>query len=148
MIRRYWLLTAIAALGLARAGAAEEAVLLNADQISFQLSRTKSLSRSARPTTIELPAVTFVGATDRLSGLGKRQLDELARALAAGDDQTRTFAIVPAAAPAGPTGITTRRAAAVRDYLVGRRGVKPARFAVADPMTRPPSMGVALVLNP
>ena len=145
MIRRYWLLTAIAALGLPRIAEAEEPVLLNADQISFQLSRTKSL---AKTTTIDLPAVTFVGATDKLTGAAKRQLDELARALSGSDEQARALAIVAAAAPSGPDGVTSRRPAAVRDYLVRRRDVKSARFSVADPMVRPPVAGVLLVLGP
>ena len=145
MIRRYWLLTAIAALGLPRLAGAEEAVLLNADQISFQLSRTKSLLRT---TAVALPAVTFVGATDRLTAGAKRQLDELARALSGGDAPARTFAIVPAMAPSGPAGIATRRAAAVRDYLVGRRAVPPARFTAADPMVPSPASGIVLLLGP
>jgi hypothetical protein len=145
MIRRYWLLTATAALSLTRVVAAEEPVLLNADQISFQLSRTKSLLKHV---TIDLPAVTFIGATDNLTVVAKRQLDELAGALGGSDEQARTFAIVAGPAPSGPDGIAKRRADAVRDYLVRHRGVSAARFTSAEPTERAPVVGVALVLGP
>jgi hypothetical protein len=145
MIRRYWLLTATAALCLPRVVSAEEPVLLNADQISFQLSRTKSLLKH---TTIDLPTVTFIGATDKLTASAKRQLDELGRALGGGDEQARTFAILAGPAPSGPNGIAERRADAVRDYLVRHRGVSAARFTSADPAQRAPVVGVSLVLGP
>jgi outer membrane protein OmpA-like peptidoglycan-associated protein len=144
MNRRLWLLAMLGVLGLAGAGVAEEPILLNADQISFQLSRTRSLSA---PKLVELPAVTFKGATDRLTAKAERQLEQLAGALNRESQRSRTFAILASPGSGGPDGIGTRRAAAVRDYLIERLEIDPARFLAPDPRAAPPRAGISVILG-
>ena len=144
MTRRFWLFATIGLLGLAPVGAAEDAVLLNADQISFQLSRTRSLSK---PTLVELPGVTFKGATDRLTASAERQLAELADALKRKAQQSRTFAILASPGPGGPDGIGGRRAAAVQAYLIERLDLNPARLLTPDPRLAAPRAGILVILG-
>jgi outer membrane protein OmpA-like peptidoglycan-associated protein len=132
----------------ARPTVADEPSLLSADQISFQLSRTKSLRSTA--TRAVLPGVTFEGSSARLTAAGQRQLDELAKALdgPALRDQALTVAehTGTLGSPGANQRLAERRAAAVRDYLVRRHGIDPGRIAVEgygvpDPYGSTPSWG-------
>jgi outer membrane protein OmpA-like peptidoglycan-associated protein len=128
----------------------EQPSLLNADQISFQLSRTKSLSLRKTATRAVLPGVTFEGSSARLTAAGERQLDELARALDGPALRGRTFTVAEHTGILGSPGANQRlaelRAAAVRDYLVRRHAVDPGRIAlegygIPDPYGSTPSWG-------
>jgi outer membrane protein OmpA-like peptidoglycan-associated protein len=152
MPRRASLLLLAACLLLAAhpAVADEQPSLLNADQISFQLSRTKSLSLRRTATRAVLPGVTFEGSSARLTAAGQRQLDELAKAVDGPALRGRTFTVAEHTGILGSPGATQRlaerRAAAVRDYLVRRHGVDPGRVAVEgygvpDPYGSTPSWG-------
>lgn len=144
MFGRLRLFSAILAALFAGAALAEEPVVLNADQISFQLSRTRSLQGSK---VLSLPAVTFAGATDRLTEDGKRQLAAFLQALKQSDQANRTFVIRAAPAPAGPLVSAERRAASVRAYLVDEGGLDPARVGDDRGSVRPPSVGIEVVLG-
>lgn len=123
---------------------AEEPLLLNADQISFQLGRTRSMIPGLKK--VPLPAVTFQAATSRLTDLGMRQLDALALALASAEQADRSVTIVASAAPRGPYGSSYRRAVAVRDYLVERGDIDPRRLLLGDDHAPAPIAGIELVV--
>jgi outer membrane protein OmpA-like peptidoglycan-associated protein len=132
----------------------EQPSLLNADQISFQLSRTKSLSLRRTATRAVLPGVTFEGSSARLTAAGERQLDELAKALDGATLRGRAFTVAEHTGILGSPGASQRlaelRAASVRDYLVHRHGIDPGRVAVEgygipDPYGSTPSWGGGLV---
>jgi hypothetical protein len=143
MTGRIWLCAAVLLSALAGTARADEAVLLNADQISFQLSRTRSLQG---PVIVRLPAVTFAGATDQLTETGARQLELLLEALKRPQQASRTFIIRAARAPAGPMASALRRAASVRAYLTGQGGIPVARVGEDDGRGRPPAEGIEVVL--
>ena len=140
---RLWLSAAILSSAMAGAALADEPVLLNVDQISFQLSRTRSLRG---PVVLSLPAVTFAGATDRLTDDGARQLESFLAALKKPGQANRTFVIRAAPAPVGPAASAERRAASVRAYLVEQGGIDPARVGDDDGRGRLPSTGIEIVL--
>ena len=117
MVGRLWISAAILASAVASAALADEPVLLNADQISFQLSRTRSLRGAV---VVSLPAVTFRGATDRLTDDGARQLETLLEALKRPEQANRTFVIRAAPAPSGPASSPTPSRQRAR--LSGRQG--------------------------
>ena len=123
---------------------ADEPVLLNADQISFQLSRTRSLRGAV---VLSLPAVTFRGATDRLTDDGARQLETFLEALKRPEQANRTFVIRAAPAPTGPAGSAERRAASVRAYLVGKGGSIRRGWAMPTAAASLPSAGIEIVLG-
>ena len=144
MSGRLWLGAVLLSVAFATAAPADEPVLLNADQISFQLSRTRSM----RGVVLSLPAVTFAGATDRLTEEGTRQLETFLEVLKRPDQITRTMVIRAAPAPAGPTASAERRAAAVRAYLVGKGGLDPARVGEdRGGSIPPPRNGIEIVLG-
>jgi outer membrane protein OmpA-like peptidoglycan-associated protein len=128
------LLVACVLLAAQPAVADEQPSLLNADQISFQLSRTKSLSLRSTATRAVLPGVTFEGSSARLTAAGERQLDELAKALDGPTLRRRAFTVAEHTGVLGSPGADQRlaelRAASVRDYLVRRHGIDPGRVAV------------------
>jgi outer membrane protein OmpA-like peptidoglycan-associated protein len=135
---------------------ADEPSLLSADQISFQLSRTRSLRSTA--TRAVLPGVIFEGSSARLSAAGERQLDELAEALKRPGLRGRAFTVAEhtgiLGGPDANQRLAERRAASVRDYLVRRHGIDPGRIAVAgygapDPFggTPPWGGGVEIILG-
>jgi hypothetical protein len=144
MSRRLWLGAALVAAALAGAVRADEPVLLNPDEISFQLSRTRSMRGSV---TVSLPAVTFRGASDRLTDAGARQLEAFLEVLKRPDQAHRTLVIRAAPGPAGPPASAERRAAAVRAYLVGKGGLDPARIGEDDGSGLPPIAGIEVVLG-
>src|SRR5262245_8666555 len=123
MMGRLWLCGAFLTAAVATAVPADEPVLLNADQISFQLSSTRSLRGAL---VLSLPAVTFAGATDRLTDEGAQQLEAFLEALKRPEQAKRTFAIRAAPASAGHPASAERRAARVRAYLVAEGGLDPA----------------------
>jgi outer membrane protein OmpA-like peptidoglycan-associated protein len=145
MVGRLWISAAILASAVASAALADEPVLLNADQISFQLSRTRSLRGAV---VVSLPAVTFRGATDRLTDDGARQLETLLEALKRPEQANRTFVIRAAPAPSGPAESAERRAASVRAYLVGKGSIDSARVGDDDDgRGRLLSAGIEIVLG-
>lgn len=111
---------------------AADAQVLDAAQIRKNLSLTRSTTGTAG---VDLPAVTFELNSARLTPLGRRQLDELAAALADPAFQDLPFEIAGHTDASGSEPynlrLSEKRALAARKYLLSKGGVTAEKVRTA-----------------
>jgi outer membrane protein OmpA-like peptidoglycan-associated protein len=150
---------------LALSGAAElraQEQIVTKEQILQQLlGPSKAISAQQR-TSVNLPTVTFEFNSATLTEQGKRQLDELAAALAEGRLSERTVQIKGHTDSIGSDGynmaLSDRRAAAARSYLVevhqlGPEQLEAIGYGETEPLPDRPTTAagqrrVEVVINP
>ena len=107
---------------LATLGQAEEPIL-SADQIAYQLSTSKSITRQGK---VDLPMVTFDFNSAQLTPTARLQLDQLAIALNYPDFKNLPFTVAGHTDAVGSEGynqsLSQRRAVAVGTYLAEQHG--------------------------
>jgi outer membrane protein OmpA-like peptidoglycan-associated protein len=130
---------------LALSGAAElraQEQIVTKEQILQQLLGSSKAISARQRTSVSLPTVTFEFNSATLTEQGKRQLDELAEALAEGRLSERTVLIAGHTDSIGSDGynmaLSDRRAASARSYLVEVHQLSPEQLqAIGYGETKP-----------
>ena len=122
----------LALLVAAPAAFAADPQIMNVEQIRNSLSRPRTVNQEVG---VDLPAVTFEFNSARLTPLGRRQLDELAAALAdpAFQDLPLEIAGHTDASGSEPYNLrlSEKRALAARKYLLSKGGVTAEKVRTA-----------------
>ena len=105
--------------------------ILSAEQIGFQLSKTRGLSVETR-VSVDLPAVQFELNSFNLTADARAQLDELAKVLNADRFKSRRFEIAGHTDASGGEAynqsLSEQRARRVVSYLTNQHGVARSRM--------------------
>ena len=109
-------------------------VIVNADEIAYQLAPKRGLAiTAAQPTSVNLPTVTFEFNSFRLTPFAEKQLDQVGMALNMPAFQDSKFVIAGHTDAVGNDGYNQRlsqqRAESVVDYLVARQGLNRSRLS-------------------
>jgi outer membrane protein OmpA-like peptidoglycan-associated protein len=108
----------------------ENSSIIPADEIAYKLSDPKALGR--REQKVDLQTITFELGSAQLTPQGQRQLDEVAQALNFPAFRDKPVLIAGHTDSRGShtynQGLSERRAASVRDYLIQQHGYDAARL--------------------